>query len=42
MAMVGCVDRCPEPVPLVLSQRNTVEVHIRKEIFDVSLKLQSL
>jgi len=32
VAVLGCGDRCPEPSARVLSQRNTVEVHVRREM----------
>lgn len=41
-AVFGCVDKCLESFALVLSQGNTMEVHMRKEMFDPSLKLQNL
>lgn len=41
VAAFGCVDRCPELLTLVLRQRNTIAVDVRKDMFDPSLKLQN-
>lgn len=40
MAVFGCVDRCPEPSARSW-HKETLKMHIRKEMLDPSLKLES-